>query len=514
MFVLLILSLALIAYIFFEFKKELIELYQLNRKCVVNLKKLEGPPHLPIIGSAHLFKWNNLEFTQQLEEWGRTYLFGVDPSKYSDKDDNGAHFKEGHIGIMPVWIGPVPVVFLGTHESIRPVLESTVNISKPAQYNKNYGMDRFGASDKHPRKMNYYPIFVTQGEILTDMLEKHCGEEDFFDCFGYVKRCALDIICETAMGTQVNAQIGENNTYVKAVERVSEIIWDHERFPWYWLKPIWYLSGMGHEFHRNVKLTTDFTRTVIAERKAALKEMDDPLNDVKNGSKMAFLDLMLKMQEENQLTDEDIREEVDTFMFEGHDTTASSMGFTMMWLGLFPECQKKLHEELDSVFGDSDRPPTMDDIKKLVYLEKCIKEALRLFPSVPIIARRLSEDCFIDHPRHGKICLPSGLTVAVAPLATSRDPRYYEKPDEFNPEHFNADQVSKRDPYTYIPFSAGSRNCIGQKFAITEEKVVLSWVFRRFSVESENSYENLRPVPELILRPSNGIKIKIKKREF
>lgn len=167
------------------------------------------------------------------------------------------------------------------------------------------------------------------------------------------------------MGIQVNAQLGENNDYVHAVKRISEVTWNHMKFPWLWFKPIWYLSGYGFEFDRNVKLTNDFTRKVrnpgetsteidnlqvIQERKELLNETEE----YGEKKRKAFLDLLLTIQKENgTLSDEDIREEVDTFMFEGHDTTASGIGFTVLWLGFNPECQKKLHKELDEVFGNS-----------------------------------------------------------------------------------------------------------------------------------------------------------------
>ncbi|VDM79775.1 unnamed protein product [Strongylus vulgaris] len=285
------------------------------------------------------------------------------------------------------------------------------------------------------------------------------------------------------------------------------------KFPWLWLKPIWYLTGVGFEYDHLVKLTNDFTRSVIARRKQNMEKEGLLENNVGNGrrEKLAFLDLLLKAQHENQLSDEDIREEVDTFMFEGHDTTSSGIGFTVWWLGLSEDCQRKVHKELDSIFGGyyihKLQSPTFEDIKQMVYLEKCIKESLRLTPSVPLIARKLVEDVVV-----GETTLPEGLTVVVVPVTTARDSRYWEKPDEFYPEHFDADKLAGRDPFSYVPFSAGPRNCIGQKFAILEEKAVLSWMFRRYNVVSLDPFPENRPIPELILRPSKGIRVRLTKR--
>ncbi|WKY10160.1 hypothetical protein Q1695_002481 [Nippostrongylus brasiliensis] len=502
-----LLAVLFFVYLIFAFRRQLLELWRLNRLCQQTLEKIPGPPSIPILGAAHLFKWNNQDFSEQLENWGREHLL-----------NNNSYY-----GLMKVWVGPVPLVFCGLHESIRPILESTTNISKPNQYDIisewiGTGLLTSTNAKWHRRRklltptfhfnilQGYHDVFVRQGEILADVVAK---EEGFFDLFPYIKRCALDIICETAMGTSIHSQTGGNNEYVQAVQKLSAIIWDYERFPWLWLKPIWYLSGIGFEFNRLVNLTNDFTRKVIADRKRAMEE--DGLIAGNGGDpkkeKLAFLDLLLRMQHESQLSDEDIREEVDTFMFEGHDTTSSGIGFTIWWLGQSPEAQIKVHEELDNLFGDSDRLPTPDDLKQMVYLEKCVKEALRLTPSVPLIARKLAEDVTI-----GETKLPEGLTVVVVPVTTARDPRYWERPEDFYPEHFDAEKVAARNPYSYIPFSAGPRNCIGQKFAVLEEKAVLSWIFRRYKVESEEPFPANRPLPEIILKPSNGFRVRLTKR--
>ncbi|CAD6195895.1 unnamed protein product [Caenorhabditis auriculariae] len=512
-------AVVIIGYLFSQFYKTLKELVRLNRICNKEFKKLNGPPALPLIGSAHLFEWDNQKFTYQIEGWGRSY--GVAPDS---------------CGAIKLWIGPVPLAILLSPEALRPLLESTENITKPEQYNKItewIGSGLLTSTNEKWRSrrkiltptfhftvlQKYQEVFARQGMLMVSLIARASATPEGIDIFPYIKRCALDIICETAMGTTVNAQICSNNAYVDAVQRISEIIWNHERLPWLWLKPIFYLSGLGFEFDRKVKLTNDFTRKVIADKKKEIEDHGDPETfgvdpDTGAPKKMAFLDMLLKMQTQNTLSDEDIREEVDTFMFEGHDTTASGMVFTLWWLGQYPEYQAKVHEELDEIFGDDYlRPPSNDDVKRMVYLEKCIKEALRLFPSVPFIARRLSQDMFIPHATQGSVRLPAGMTVVGVPLAAGRDARYFERPEDFFPEHFDAERVAKREPYAYVPFSAGPRNCIGQKFAILEEKTVLSCIFRWFQVESVEKWPKGRPVPELILRPAGKVVVKMRRRQ-
>jgi cytochrome P450 family 4 subfamily V len=129
--------------------------------------------------------------------------------------------------------------------------------------------------------------------------------------------------------------------------------------------------------------------------------------------RMAFLDLMLDMHSRNELTIEGIQEEVDTFTFEvkndyqisnniylqGHDTTSASINWFLHLMGANPDIQRKVHEELDAVFGDSDRDISYDDLSSLVYLECCIKETLRLYPSVPLFARYVKDDTIISEYR-------------------------------------------------------------------------------------------------------------------
>ena len=118
--------------------------------------------------------------------------------------------------------------------------------------------------------------------------------------------------------------------------------------------------------------------------------------------KMALLDVLLKSTVNGQpLSNEDIREEVDTFMFEGHDTTTAGICFTLYCISKHPEVQKKLFEEIESVIGlEQALSPKYSDLGNLKYMELVIKESLRLYPPVPIFGRRIEEDmelskCFI-----------------------------------------------------------------------------------------------------------------------
>lgn len=109
---------------------------------------------------------------------------------------------------------------------------------------------------------------------------------------------------------------------------------------------------------------------------------------------------------------------------------------------------------------DRPGPLTTQDIQDLQFLERCIKEALRLYPSVPLIARRLNNDLILD-----KYTIPSGTTAIIVTYMLHRDPNVFAHPEKFNPDNFLPERCENRHPYAYIPFSAGPRNCIGKGYS-------------------------------------------------
>ncbi|XP_027693100.1 cytochrome P450 4V2 [Vombatus ursinus] len=430
--------------------------------------------------------------------------------------------------LLKLWVGPVPMVALYHADNVETLLSSSKQIDKSRLYKFLHPwlglglLTSTGNKWRSRRKMltptfhftileEFLDVMNEQANVLVNQLEKHVDQEAF-NCFLDITLCALDIICETAMGKNIGAQVNGDSEYVRSVFRMTDIILRRIKMPWLWLD-LWYLLFKeGWEHKRSLKILHDFTDKVIEERARQMKENEaQKKGDMKpkDIKRQAFLDLLLNTTDEdgNTLSPQDIREEVDTFMFEGHDTTATGMNWVLYLLGSYPEAQRKVHSELDEVFGKSDRPVTVDDLKKLKYLDCVIKETLRLFPSVPFFARTLISDCFIAGYK-----VPKGTEAVVLPYALHRDPKHFPDPEDFQPERFFPENARGRHPYAYVPFSAGPRNCIGQKFAMMEEKTVISWVLRRFWVESIQKREELQLVGEMILRPKNGIWIKLKRR--
>jgi cytochrome P450 family 4 len=109
----------------------------------------------------------------------------------------------------------------------------------------------------------------------------------------------------------------------------------------------------------------------------------------------------------------------------------------------------------------------------------------------------------------GKYNLPAGCSVIIHIYSIHRNPDHFANPEKFDPDNFLPERVAERHPYAYIPFSAGPRNCIGQKFALLEEKTVLSYILRHYRLRSHDTRENVTLLRELVLRPEKGIRLSI-----
>ena len=218
------------------------------------------------------------------------------------------------------------------------------------------------------------------------------------------------------------------------------------------------------------------------------------------------MDLLLDLKTEGKLDLNDIREEVDTFMFEGHDTSATSTMWTLYLLGRHPDIQEKARNEVNTHWGSAEILPA-EDLSSLKYLECCLKESLRLYPSVPQVMRILDTPVKLDE----NYTIPAKSWVHMPIVQLHRDPEQWPEPDKFDPDRFQPEVAALRHPYAYLPFSAGSRNCIGQRFALMEIKTIVAYLLRHFSWESVQAESEMKPGLQMVLVPTAGVHLAMKK---
>lgn len=158
------------------------------------------------------------------------------------------------------------------------------------------------------------------------------------------------------------------------------------------------------------------------------------------------------------------------FFLAGQDTTSSTVAFATYLLAVHPDAQDKLRREADECFATHGPEPSLDVVSKLEYLHCVVSETLRLYPPGVRIERAACEDYVLGETG---IKIPKGCIVGIPVYAMHRDPEFFSDPDAFKPERFSKDNVGSIRPYTYLPFGAGPRNCIGMRLALQAVKLCL-----------------------------------------
>ncbi|BES91752.1 cytochrome P450 [Nesidiocoris tenuis] len=434
----------------------------------------------------------------------------------------------GYDRLGAVWLMGLPGAFVNSPEDIEVVLSSMKYIEKGQEYNLirpwlQEGLLVSSGQKWHSRRKLLTPTFhfkiledksrtmYQNAKLFVDKLLEKNGKP--FDPFMKISRCTLDIICESAMGVALNSQNDGSADYVALIGRVTRDIVYRVVNTQHFSEVVWQLTKKGYQNSKDIEAVHDFTQMIITERRQLYeKEKKETLSEEDFGIKKrkAFLDSMLELDISNQakMTDSDIREEVDTFLFEGHDTTAALILFLLFELGHHQDIQELAYQEQYEIFGDDTREATLNDIQQMTYLERVIKECLRLYPSVPWMSRTLNDDLTLK----GLPTIPAGANIMILPIFLHRNPKYYPDPEKFDPDRFLPEECAKRHPFAYIPFSAGPRNCIGQKFAMLEIKTTISTLLRFAKVNSITKRSEVNLVPLVILRPDKPIYISVTPR--
>ncbi|XP_055978218.1 cytochrome P450 4A6-like isoform X2 [Sorex fumeus] len=267
---------------------------------------------------------------------------------------------------------------------------------------------------------------------------------------------------------------------------------------------IYSLTPAGRSYAKACQLAHEHTDRVIQQRKMHLQD-EGELEKIRKKRHLDFLDILLfaKLEDGSSLSDKDLRAEVDTFMFEGHDTTASGISWILYALATHPEHQQQCREELQSLLGDG-ASITWDHMDKMPYTTMCIKEALRLYPPVPGVARLLSSPVTFPDGRS----LPKGISVGLSIYGLHHNPNVWPNPEVFDPSRFAPGAA--RHSHAFLPFSGGSRNCIGKQFAMNEMKVAVALTLLRFELAPDPSRVPILS-PKVVLNSENGIHLYIKK---
>ncbi|XP_059939167.1 taurochenodeoxycholic 6 alpha-hydroxylase-like [Mesoplodon densirostris] len=351
----------------------------------------------------------------------------------------------------------------------------------------------------------YVGLMVDSVRVMLDKWEELVSLDSHLEVLGPVSLMTLDTIMKCAFSHQGSIQTDRKiQSYIQAIKDLSNLSFSRVRNIFYQNDIIYRLTPEGRWSQRACQLTHQHTDEVIKRRKAHLQK-EGELEKVRSKRHLDFLDILLfaRMENGSSLSDRELRAEVDTFMFEGHDTTATGISWTLYALASHPELQQRCREEIQSLLGDG-ASITWDHLEQMPYITMCIKEALRLYPPVPFIFRDLSKPITFPDGRS----LPAGIPVSLFFYGLHHNPKVWLNPEVFDPSRFAPG--SSQHSHAFLPFSGGSRNCIGKQFAMNEMKVAVALTLLRFELAPDPSRVPV-PIPKVVLKPKNGIHLQLRK---
>ncbi|CAG9138579.1 unnamed protein product [Plutella xylostella] len=335
--------------------------------------------------------------------------------------------------------------------------------------------------------VGYLQVFNARARGLVSSLAAAAGRGEF-DSFPYLAGYTLETICNTVMGLPEDTSSSIiDQQFVSAADTMLNLLIHRVQRVWYHWEWVYGWSGMKREEDRAAKVLKTASYDVLQKRKAS--KFNSPKDEIKNvGSRQqSFLDLLLDYNSSGLLSDQQVLEEVNTMIVAGYDTVATALHFCLILLGSYPEVQEEVYEELQRVFGDSDRDVSKCDLGSLVHLEAVVKEAGRLLPAGAALARDVTQDVAFDN-----YTIPAGSSFVLSLWGLNRHPCWGPDAHEFRPSRWLEPDGVPKHPAAYANFGVGRRSCIGKTYAIMAMKATLAHLLRRYKVTSDHTRLRLK----------------------
>nr|XP_012217196.1 PREDICTED: cytochrome P450 4C1-like [Linepithema humile] len=322
----------------------------------------------------------------------------------------------------------------------------------------------------------------------------------------FLYTCNLNIASENMLGVKLESQL--LNRIYKCATSVKKI-WNYRiNNILLHINVIFNLSTTKWRQQKQLNCVNLLVNELKQRRHAFEKRVT-----TKSNSETVLFDILLEACHKGRLTQQELWDHMVTMLLAATDTTAVTINFVIFMLANFPEVQEKAYKELSEIYGiksPKSVPIKYDDLQKMNYLNRVIKETMRLFPAIPVVARFLTEDLKI-----GETILPKGADVFMSIFHMHRNKKHWSNPLMFDPDRFLPEKQKHCSKY-FIPFSNGLRNCIGQKYAMISMKIVLATLIRtfEFKVNKNIKINDIKLNMDISLCTIDPLKVKIKKRDY
>ncbi|KAE8741967.1 Cytochrome P450 CYP4 [Frankliniella occidentalis] len=359
----------------------------------------------------------------------------------------------------------------------------------------------------------FVPAFERNALKLCEQLGWLASTGEEFNAVSLLGSYSAHAICETVFSAEAPPILGESKDhFVKYLLEASRLMLSRVMKPWLSWDAVFFFSSQHAEYTRAAQAFEAFVSKMLAYKVDQLRQGDAYTAHGGGRRRKAFLDHVLTSPEGQVLAPRELTEELKTISGAAVGTSTDFMSFFLLVNALLPDVQDRIFKELEDVFGGSERPVEPHDLPHLQYLDCAIKETMRMFPPVFTFSRTVLQD--VELPS-GHV-LPEGCIVAGLPYFTHRDPRHFPDPETFDPSRFLPENSRGRHPYAYIPFSAGSRNCIGQRYAMMSAKILSSSILRRFQVlpssDGPRTLRDIKLVAGISMSPAGGCNVRVVSR--
>ncbi|MFF4442261.1 cytochrome P450 [Streptomyces sp. NPDC001621] len=325
---------------------------------------------------------------------------------------------------------------------------------------------------------------------LVELLRRRAGDTPV-DVLNEVTGLTLGVLGRTLMDTPLDGHGG--------IEHAFEAVQDQAMFDMVsqGLVPTWVPFGTQRRFRAARRELTRIVDELVADRSARLTDGD--------GADDAFARMILaaRAREDAALGRRLLQEELVTLLLAGHETTASTLGWTLLLLARHPHVRDLVREEARGVLAGG-RLPDAEDLHKLTYTTQVVQEAMRLYPPVWILPRIAQ-----GPDQVGGFDVPAKADVLVCPYTLHRHPDLWEDPERFDPGRFDPARVAHRHRYAYIPFGAGPRFCVGSNLGMMEAVFVTALVTRDLDLAAVPGHPGV-PEPMMSLRMRGGLPMTIR----
>ncbi|XP_075929866.1 cytochrome P450 3A8-like [Petromyzon marinus] len=284
------------------------------------------------------------------------------------------------------------------------------------------------------------PLIVRCADALVKNLHEKCQSGKLVDLKETFGAYSMDVIASSAFSTDVDSQNNPNDPFVIHGKSIFKINL---------LNPLVALIGR-----------VDFLQLMVdVQLSESMQKGDYPHSD-------------------KYLTDSELEAQAILFLLAGYDTTSTAITFVAYSLACNPDVQTKVQQEIDTFLPD-DTLPSYEILKQMEYLDMVVSETLRMYPPTSRTDRVCKKTTVVND-----LVIPKGVVVTVPLWVLHYDPQYWDEPHEFRPERFSKEAKEARDPYCYLPFGHGPRNCIGMRFALMSMKIAVCRILQRYSFQT------------------------------